>query len=568
MNTIELIISREGENIRICATDRPKQTLRPYEEKPVSYDRIDSLCSELLSILNRANRRGDVAERLIADLKKTGQDLFDELMTETAKRTLRSTSSTTLSLDIDDRLMHVPWELLYDGDNFLCRKFNVGRIISTKQSIQDTQKRTSNGPLKMLVIADPKDDLQAAYKEGIKIRDELLDREDRLKVHLVSGRVDREFVRRHIRDFDIVHYTGHAEYDENNSGLSGWTMLDGTWTSSEVMNIKGETPFPLLVFSNACHSGRTEKRPVGKEYEKEIYGLASTFLHCGVTHYIGSFLEVLDTPGALFAIEFYKAVARNMSVGEAVRVAREQLIERYGERNIIWASYMLYGDPAYTLPCRRPQTAPHRRTTSRGAYAVAFLIIVTVLYFGVKTLQGPPVMPESTEPSGMALPKDNFEISFLRMVGLRDDGPRATRDILSHGSRMYMYDQFRLYFKSNRDPYVYFLTSSSPGKVTFLMSERGAQAGDTSDSEYVVPLDARLLKPDETADAEFIFILASGEKLEDRQQLLWEIEKRNENLHTKGDATSEIMSEETDYKFIASLELNNGKIRSINAASP
>jgi CHAT domain-containing protein len=568
MNIIELIISREGENIRICATDRPKQTLRPYEEKPVSYDRIDSLCSQILSILNRTNRRGDVAERLIADLKKTGQDLFDELMTETAKRALSSTSSPTLSLDIDDRLMHVPWELLHDGDNFLCRKFNVGRIISTKQSIQDTQKRTSNGPLKMLVIADPKDDLNAAYKEGIKIRDELLDREDRLKVHLVSGRVDREFVRRHIRDFDIVHYTGHAEYEENNPGRSGWTLLDGTWTSSEVMNIKGETPFPFLVFSNACHSGRTEKRFVGEEYEKKIYDLASTFLHCGVTHYIGSFLEVLDTPAALFAIEFYRAVARDMSVGEAVRIARNQLIEHYGESNIIWASYMLYGDPAYTLPYRKTETVPHTGRSSKAAYAIAFLVIVTVLYFGVNTLKGPPVIPESAEQSATAQPKADFEISFLRMVGLRDNGPEGIRDILSQGSRMYMYDQFRLYFKSNRDPYVYFLTSSSPGKVTFLVSERGVQEGDASDSEYVVPLDARLFKPDETADAESIFILASGEKLEDRQQLLWEIEKRDENLHAKDDALSEITSEATDYKFIASLELNNGRIRSINPASP
>jgi CHAT domain-containing protein len=568
MNTIELALSREGESIRICATDREKETLRSEKNKPVSFHKIDTLCSEILSILNRANKRGDVGDRFIKDLKKTGQELFDELMTQEVKKTLQTTSSPNLSLDIDDQLMHIPWELLFDGEKFLCRKFNVGRIIRTKRKIQGMQKRPPKESLKMLIIADPKDNLSAAYKEGIKIRDELVEWQTRLKVHLVSRKVDKEYATRNIRDFDILHYTGHAEYDETLPDKSGWVMQDGTWTSAEVKSIKGESPFPFLIFSNACHSGRTEKRYVGKEYEKEIYDLASTFLQCGVTHYIGTFLEVLDTPSATFAIEFYKSIGKDMPIGEAVRNAREQLIDHYGESNIIWASYMLYGDPAYKLPYEKSQAAPQTRTSSKVSYAVALLMIVIVLYFGVHMLKSPPVIPAGNDSIGTPPASENFKISFLHMVGLRDDEPESIRNNLAQGSRMYLYDKFQFYFKSNRDSYVYLLKSSSPGNAILISSQRSVHAGDVSNSEYVIQLDAHLLQPDESAALESIYVLASEEKLEDRQQLLWEIEKLDESLHIQQDNKTEPFDEETDYKLIASLEVQNGRIKSINKTSP
>jgi hypothetical protein len=93
-------------------------------------------------------------------------------------------------------------------------------------------------------------------------------------------------------------------------------------------------------------------------------------------------------------------------------------------------------------------------------------------------------------------------------------------------------------------------------------------AGDVSNSEYVIPLDAHLLQPDESAALESIYVLASEEKLEDRQQLLWEIEKLDESLHIQQDNKTEPFDEETDYKLIASLEVQNGRIKSINKTSP
>ena len=121
----------------------------------------------------------------------------------------------------------------------------------------------------------------------------------------------------------------------------------------------GGAPLPSLVFSNACHSGRTGEWHVDKGFEEQIFGLANAFLLSGVTHYIGTFWEILDSPGSTFAIEFYKALSKNVSVGEAVRTARKKLIVQFGEGNIIWASYMLYGDPTYKI-IRMEKTIPSK----------------------------------------------------------------------------------------------------------------------------------------------------------------------------------------------------------------
>jgi Domain of unknown function (DUF4384)/CHAT domain len=96
-----------------------------------------------------------------------------------------------------------------------------------------------------------------------------------------------------------------------------------------------------------------------------------------VQHYIGTFWEILDEPSSQFAKLFYGSVSQGESVGEAVRKAREKLIEAHGEETIVWASYMLYGDPTFAFdpaekeeeveqPVARDIASPEWRPVMRG----------------------------------------------------------------------------------------------------------------------------------------------------------------------------------------------------------
>lgn len=75
--------------------------------------------------------------------------------------------------------------------------------------------------------------------------------------------------------------------------------------------------------------------------------MANAFMLAGVKHYIGTFWEILDEPSSRFAVECYRQALSGKTVGEAVREARLALIRQYGEEAIVWASYLLYGDPTF-----------------------------------------------------------------------------------------------------------------------------------------------------------------------------------------------------------------------------
>ncbi len=345
----EIDASLEGEHLKVSSYERfrgEEKTIHHYEDIKISGDEISRLCREVTGLLNRANKRGRVSKEILKQLQSTGHLLFDAVLTGDVKSKLASTGAAELILRLDDNLVHIPWELLYDGKQFLCQRFSMGRIVSTRQSVTEGVARNVGKPLKMLVLADPRGDLAHSAEEGSKIRDVLDAESELINANIKSSDVTVDYVKSKIRDFDIIHYAGHADYDTQNPANSGWLLSDGKFSSDVVRNMAGGRPLPALVFANGCQSGTTEQWGVTEDYEEQIFGLANAFLLAGVQHYIGTFWDILDSPGADFAIAFYQEILDGQSIGEAVRRARMELIDRYGEDTIVWASYMLYGDPS------------------------------------------------------------------------------------------------------------------------------------------------------------------------------------------------------------------------------
>jgi CHAT domain-containing protein len=350
----DLIIeaSRENGYIKVSVYERSEggeKTLRPYEHVDVPWEQIEARRREVINLLNRANRRAKVTREIVESLKKSGQVLFDLLIPSKAREKLSSTEARNLILYVDDKLVHIPWELLFDGRQFLCRRFAMGRIVRTRQAPTALSSRAPKAPFKVLVVADPRGDLDASYREGTEIRNFLDEKRDIFHVDFKSHPVDVSFVKKNLRDYDIVHYAGHADYHSENPSESGWLLNDARLKASEISAMGGLQPMPSLVFSNACQSGHSGEWRIGEEDEQRIFGLANAYLLSGVQHYIGTFWEILDEPSSQFAKLLYDSLSQGESVGEAVRKAREKLIEAHGEETIVWAGYMLYGDPTFAF---------------------------------------------------------------------------------------------------------------------------------------------------------------------------------------------------------------------------
>jgi len=324
-------------------------TLKHYNECVISDHGIDGLCGNITNLFNKAIRQSGQEKDFSDELKKNGRALFDQLLTQEVKHAIKNTKATFLLISIDEYLVHIPWELLYDGEEFLCIRFAIGRSVRTKQRGVENRCRDISKPIKMLMVADPNGDLSSAYEEGLAIRTELDKKQSKIKVLSKTGEVYLDFIKKNIRDYDIVHFAGHSVYDYENPSESGWVLKDGRFTAKDIVSLGATAPMPSIVFSNACQSGKTQEWEVKKGLEDEIYGLANAFLLAGVRHYIGTFWKVLDKTCLDFANEFYKDAIDGLPIGEAIRLSRIRLVNKFGYSSIVWASYMLYGDPSINL---------------------------------------------------------------------------------------------------------------------------------------------------------------------------------------------------------------------------
>ncbi|MEW6378387.1 MAG: CHAT domain-containing protein [bacterium] len=351
-----LEISRKADNLEISLSEG-EQTLTHYEESRVSSLDLQRRCNELLHLLNAVSRHGKIPGKILHELQQMGQVLYNEIFPLSIKKELTNTSVEDIILKIDNRLVQVPWELIYTGREFFCERFNIGRIVKTQQAISPGVKKDFHPPLNMLIITDPRGDLPSAYEEGNRIRESL--RQKAVNITLVSSEVSIDYLKKKMLQFDLIHYAGHADYDLDDPSASGWILEDGKFTALDIHKLSGVNPMPALVFSNACQSGTTEEWQKGTSEGEKIYGLANAFLLAGVQHYVGTFWKVLDTPSTSFAIEFYYKLFTGQSIGQAMRSARMALKDRYGQENILWASYLLYGDPTarYFEPLMRDEAA-------------------------------------------------------------------------------------------------------------------------------------------------------------------------------------------------------------------
>jgi len=275
-------------------------------------------------------------------------------------------SSNPYSLTITTNDLELPWELMYDesleestsetGLGFLCLQRPIARMPMGRAFPRLRAVTQHKAKLRFLLIyADPDRNLVAAEREIDKIKSALeprssdddievttLRREevtgDKLNKALLTGR------------YDVIHFAGHAHFDEVSPDLSG-LLLHGheRFLSQKIERFVEGQP---LVFLNACQTGRTANadapQKVGEYFWKPAEGLASAFLYGGALGCVGSLWPVYDDPAAEFAIEFYNQVLEGQMLGEAMRLARRTTREKHPE-SITWASFVLYGDPTYRL---------------------------------------------------------------------------------------------------------------------------------------------------------------------------------------------------------------------------
>ncbi len=354
-----LDITRREHGLAMSLSDSgsPHSTIRHYAPSGIPLQEARRLSQEITRILNKGYARGELDAEQMTRLRKDGHLLWTQAVASSVRDKLKSFSAATLTLFLDEELISVPWELVYDGDDFLCLKFAVGRLVRSHSATPPREQyRAPASVQRMLVLANPTDDLASAYYEGVAIRNRLDALHDKVRVDFKSTSVDRNYVRKNLHDYDIVHFAGHCEFDPALPQNSGWVLDDGRLTAADIVSLGAGSFMPSLVFSNACQSAAEDPRKLEIDEAHSTYSIASAFLLAGVRHYIGALRRVEDSLGAVFAQEFYRFLVSGMSVGESLRLTRLEIISRHGIERMLWAGYILYGAPqAVLLPGPQPK---------------------------------------------------------------------------------------------------------------------------------------------------------------------------------------------------------------------
>ncbi len=329
--------------------DEAVPTLRHYSQIKVSFTELSALSLEMVNVLNLPAPEEHSKITQEKNLRKIGQLFWDHLLTRPIKEKLKSVSSCALILSLDEELIYIPWELIFDGREFLSLKFSLGRLVRSRGESNLLQYRQLADSLKMLILANPEGNLKSAYAEGLNIKNQFSHKQRQVRVDFKAQQISKSYVQKNICDYDLVHFAGHCEWDKSDPQRSGWVLTDGILRIEDILKMGQSASLPALIFSNACHSAQVNTGVLDLGYQKASYSMASAFLFAGVRHYIGAIRKIEDQASLIFAKEFYARLVLGVSVGEALRLSRLRLIKEYGEVSLHWVNYLLYGDPGYVF---------------------------------------------------------------------------------------------------------------------------------------------------------------------------------------------------------------------------
>lgn len=314
-----------------------------------------------------------------ADLKTIGTMLWEMFVPQYVQFDLR-TKGYFLEIGTDRTLQRYPMEIMNDGEEFLCLKHALGRYVNgesasmlmTRQHPSYASFATGNKPSILVVCVpepNPRGDvvfspLRYAIAEAESIRNAV---PQDVEVTALIGPEATFFkffetLTQKRKKYHIIHFIGHAYYDDQDPRQSALALYDKNMTTAAIKACFGNSP-PILCFMNACETAKTESVQLNQQ---NVYSLAYAFLEAG-SYLIGSRWQLGDETAASFAKDFYEAVfQKEKTLGEGVVVARQEARVRacngpIGLDRVGWLAHVFFGDPRLRIRCTRPRRASQSR---------------------------------------------------------------------------------------------------------------------------------------------------------------------------------------------------------------
>ncbi len=300
-----------------------------------------------LSEIDHLSKKADTDyyTRLPKDHAKTGQGLYRWL--DGTERILQNELEShrgekiVLAISTSKRLVHLPWELLHDGQGFLVSKYPAIVPLRWMKTGNERLLTVDNNPqdraLNVVFMASSakgvKPILDFEAEEG-KILKATRGKPLSLTVEesgcikelgeLMASK-DREY-------FDVIHLSGHATIKERKTYFITETEYgDRQDTSAEDIARELQFNLPKLLFLSGCRTGYSDG--------DEILSMAEKLLENGAKAVLGWGQPVRDNEAADTAAILYEKLSQGFTLSESLAFAYQKLL---GNQARDWHCLRLY----------------------------------------------------------------------------------------------------------------------------------------------------------------------------------------------------------------------------------
>ena len=254
-----LTIARQGNTITVELTEVAEVV--PRERRPIEENLLTEISTELNSILLRAHLQDCLdtpmafgqPDTLDIALQRLGRLIFSHLLPVPIQQKLAAAVPTDLLLRLDPQLVQVPWELAFDGKEFLLTKFRTSRQVVTPQlsRLRRTLSVQVSDSLKLLIIVDPTERVSTAMQEATQLNHALTSY-PHLEVVVMGGKQLRKIdLLLALSEYHLVHFIGSTYFDVSHSSRSGWVWHNAVLTAAEFAQAAHPS---VLVFANTCQA--------------------------------------------------------------------------------------------------------------------------------------------------------------------------------------------------------------------------------------------------------------------------------------------------------------------------
>jgi hypothetical protein len=342
-------------SFKVWVEDSPAGGQKLYEAVQVS------LPEDLDNRLQSLQKRNLDLQEMIELGENLGTVLFPEgvhvFLTNSLANVRATEDRLRIRLKLDDiRLADIPWEYVYlsrpempeaqRGFLALNATFSLVRYETVSGSRVSLRPRGLS-PLRIAVLlSDPNKPPDYPHLE--------LDKEEaRIRTALVKVRgrgVDHKFYRDATSDellwacdSDILHFAGHGEFQTEQSPIVG--MMEGKGALVLLDEDKGPDPYsveklqvilsgkPLrLAVLGACKSAKRDRF-------NRWSGIAPALARVGVPAVVGMQYGIQDKNAIHFSFHFYYALAKNLTIDEAVTSGRQAVFSKCQPDERAWRDW-------------------------------------------------------------------------------------------------------------------------------------------------------------------------------------------------------------------------------------